>query len=142
MEKTMKKFLLAVLAIFGVVSITACTVEAETFKIAMITDAGDIDDKSFNQGTWEGIEEWALENEVSYKYYKPTEVSDDAYVAAIDLAVTGGAEIIVTPGFLFEPAIYTAQTKYPDVKFVLIDGVPHPTHCVCIRNKIKINPTW
>lgn len=122
----MKKFLLAVLAIFGVVSITACTVEAETFKIAMITDAGDIDDKSFNQGTWEGIEEWALENEVSYKYYKPIQVSDDAYVEAIDLAVTGGAEIIVTPGFLFEPAIYTAQTKYPDVKFVLIDGVPHP----------------
>ncbi|NDG53586.1 MAG: BMP family ABC transporter substrate-binding protein, partial [Flavobacteriia bacterium] len=80
MEKTMKKFLLAVLAIFGVVSITACTAEAETFKIAMITDAGDIDDKSFNQGTWEGIEEWALENEVSYKYYKPIQVEDAAYV--------------------------------------------------------------
>jgi basic membrane protein A and related proteins len=53
----------------------------------MITDSGDIDDKSFNQGTWEGIVEFAEANDLRYKYYKPTEVSDNAYVAAIDLAV-------------------------------------------------------
>jgi len=96
------------------------------YLIAMVTDAGDIDDKSFNQGTWEGIVEFAEKYNISHKYYKPTEVSDDAYVAAIDLAVASGAEIVVTPGFLFEPAIYTAQTKYPGVRFVLIDGTPHP----------------
>ena len=100
--------------------------ENSKFEIAMITDAGDIDDKSFNQGTWEGIVEFAEANNLTHKYYKPTEVSDDAYVAAIDLAVAGGAKVIVTPGFLFEPAIYAAQSKYPDVIFVLIDGVPHP----------------
>jgi basic membrane protein A len=92
----------------------------------MITDAGEIDDKSFNQGTWEGIVEFAEANDLTHKYYKPTDVTPEAYVAAIDLAVTGGAKVIVTPGFLFESAIYTAQTKYPEVIFVLIDGVPHP----------------
>ena len=46
-----------------------------------------------------------------HKYYKPTEVSDDAYLAAIDLAVAGGAEIVVTPGFLFEAAIYACSNK-------------------------------
>jgi len=120
----MKKLLVLFVLLAGVVSLASC--EAQTYEIAMVTDAGDIDDKSFNQGTWEGIVEFAEENNLTYKYYKPTEVSDDAYVAAIDLAVAAGAKVVVTPGFLFEPAVYTAQTKYPDVIFVLIDGVPHP----------------
>lgn len=120
----MKKLLVFIVLLAGVFTLAAC--ETSTYEVAMITDAGEIDDKSFNQGTWEGIVEFAEENNLTYKYYKPTEVSDDAYVAAIDLAVAGGAKIIVTPGFLFEPAIYAAQTKYPEVFFVLIDGVPHP----------------
>jgi basic membrane protein A and related proteins len=124
----MKKILSVFVLLFTVVLLSSCELEVSTpsYKIAMITDAGDIDDKSFNQGTWEGIVKFAKENDLTHKYYKPTEVSDNAYVTAIDLAVSGGAEIIVTPGFLFEPALYTAQEKYPDVKFVLIDGVPHP----------------
>jgi basic membrane protein A len=95
------------------------------YQIAMVTDSGGIDDKSFNQGTWEGIIEYAEAHGKTYKYYKPAEVSDAAYLAAIGLAVSGGAEIVITPGFLFETAIYEAQTLYPNVKFVLIDGEPH-----------------
>ncbi len=97
----------------------------EGYELAMITDSGEIDDKSFNQGTWEGIIAFAEANGLTYKYYKPTEVSDNAYLAAIDLAVQGGASVVVTPGFLFEPAIYDAQDKYPDIKFILLDGTPH-----------------
>lgn len=98
---------------------------AETYEVAMITDSGTIDDESFNQGTWEGIVEFCTANGLTYKYYKPAEVSDTAYLAAIQLAVQGGAQVIVTPGFLFETSVYTAQTQYPNVKFILIDGVPH-----------------
>lgn len=43
----------------------------------------------------------------------------------MELAVKGGAKVLVTPGFLFEEAVYKAQDIYPEVKFVLIDGVPH-----------------
>jgi basic membrane protein A len=121
----MKKILVLFLIAIGTLTLASC-VEAQTYEIAMITDAGEIDDKSFNQGTWEGIVEFAEANDLTHKYYKPLEVSTDAYVAAIDLAVAGGAKVVVTPGFLFEPAVYVAQDKYPDVKFVLIDGVPHP----------------
>ena len=96
------------------------------YEIAMITDAGDIDDESFNQGTWEGIVEYAEENDLTHKYYKPAEVSDEAYGETIDLAIEAGAKIVITPGFLFESAVYAAQTKYPEVMFVLIDGVPQP----------------
>jgi basic membrane protein A len=124
----MKKILSIGILLLGVITLSSCELidVATTFEIAMITDSGDIDDKSFNQGTWEGIVEFAEANDLTHKYYKPTEVSDTAYIAAIDLAVAGGAKIVVTPGFLFETAIYAAQTKHPDIKFVLIDGVPHP----------------
>lgn len=102
---------------------TSCA--GSTAEIALITDKGNIDDKSFNQGAWEGVVEFAKANNISHKYYKPEEASDAGYLASIDLAVKGGAKVVVTPGFLFEVAVYEAQTKYPDVKFILLDGAPH-----------------
>ena len=99
------------------------TKEAST-KLALITDVGTIDDKSFNQGSWEGLKKYADENDITCKYYKPSEKSDKACLTAIDLAVKGGAKVIVTPGFLFERPIFEAQTKYPDTKFVIIDAAP------------------
>ncbi|MCI5704826.1 BMP family ABC transporter substrate-binding protein [Candidatus Pseudoscillospira sp. SGI.172] len=93
--------------------------------IAMITDKGDINDKSFNQGTWEGIQAYCEANGKECKYYKPVEATTDAYTAMIEQAINDGHKIIVTPGFLFEEPIYNVQDKYPDVSFILIDGNPH-----------------
>ena len=127
----MKKIVAVLLVLVLVFSLAACgggeteTPEPTTYEIAMITDVGTIDDKSFNQGTWEGVVAYAQENGVSHKYYKPTEQSTDAYLAAIQLAVEGGAKVVVTPGFLFEEPIYLAQELYPEVNFILIDGTPH-----------------
>ncbi len=100
---------------------------SEGAKIALITDKGNIDDKSFNQGAWEGVVEFAERENISHNYIKPEDATDDFYLAAIDLAVEGGAEVVVTPGFLFEVAVYQAQDKYPDVKFILLDGAPRNT---------------
>ena len=69
-----------------------------TYELALITDVGDIDDQSFNQFSYEGVKKYGDENGVTYKYYKPAEGTTDACVAAIDLAVKGGAKLIVTPG--------------------------------------------
>ncbi len=99
--------------------------KTDTYELALITDVGTIDDKSFNQGAWEGVEAYAKEKGLTYKYYQPTGKSDDEYLTQIDLAVKGGAKIIVCPGFLFEVPIHTSQTKYPDVNFVILDGAPH-----------------
>jgi len=99
--------------------------DSNTFEIAMITDKGNIDDKSFNQGTWEGVLKFAEDNNITHQYIKPEEFSDAGYLAAIDNAVTAGAKVVVTPGYLFEVAVYEAQTKYPEVKFILLDGEPH-----------------
>lgn len=127
----MKKILATAMALIMVcVMLAACGSNAGSknsggFEIALITDKGNIDDKSFNQGSWEGVVKFAEENKVTHKYYKPEEATDAGYLASIDLAVTGGAKVIVTPGFLFEVPVYEAQTKYPNVKFILLDGVPH-----------------
>jgi basic membrane protein A and related proteins len=126
--KKVLSLLLSSILIFGLATLTGCSSKdsgTSTYDIAMITDIGTIDDKSFNQGTWEGIVSYAEKNKITHKYYKPTEQSTDAYLAAIQLAVQGGAKVIVTPGFLFDEPIYKAQDLYPNVKFILIDGTPH-----------------
>ena len=119
----MKKILSVLVLLVVAAVLVACG--PREYEIAMITDSGDIDDRSFNQGTWEGIVEFAEENDKTYKYYKPSAITFDAYVSAIGLAVEGGAKVIVTPGFLFENSVHKAQSLYPEVKFVLIDGAPH-----------------
>jgi basic membrane protein A len=135
----MKKLLLLVAALVLVLGLSACG-GADTYEVAMITDSGGIDDESFNQGTWEGIEEFCDANDLTYKYYKPLEVSDDAYLEAIRLAVEGGAKIVVTPGFLFESSIFAAQDEFPDVKFVLIDGTPHSADYSEFRTEDNVMP--
>ncbi len=107
-------------------------------EIALITDKGNIDDKSFNQGSWEGVVKFAEENNITHQYIKPEEASDAGYLAAIDNAVSGGAKVIVTPGFLFEVPIYEAQTKYPDVKFILLDGEPHTADYATYETKSNV----
>lgn len=127
---TMKKLFSLLLAGAMVFSLAACGQQGgaasdEQYEIALITDLGSIDDKSFNQGCWEGVVEYATANDKTHKYYQPTEKSVDAYLASIDLAVQGGAKVVVTPGFLFEEPIYKAQEQYPDVTFILVDGTPN-----------------
>lgn len=142
----MKKMLAIVMSILLVGMVAAgCGSKSPTtpttpsgFEIALITDKGNIDDKSFNQGAWEGVVKFAEGAKITHKYYKPEEASDSGYLAAIDLAVTGGAKVIVTPGFLFEVPMYDAQTKYPNVKFILLDGAPHTADYKTFETKSNV----
>lgn len=97
----------------------------DKYEIALVTDVGNIDDKSFNQGTWEGVEAYAKEHNISYNYYKPSEDSTAARLESIKTAIETGAKVVVCPGYLFEEAVYQMQTQYPEVQFLLIDGEPH-----------------
>jgi basic membrane protein A len=99
--------------------------DGDSFELALITDLGTIDDGGFNQGSWEGLVEYANEHSITSKYYQPAAQGDDAYLNAIDLAVQGGAKVIVTPGYMFETPLFVAQDRYPDTKFVLLDGSPN-----------------
>ena len=97
------------------------------YVIAMVTDVGQLKDKSFNQGTWNGVKLYANETGKSYKYYQPANgdsATDEDRYQAYKAAIDGGAEVIVAPGFLQEAAMVRAASEYPDVKFVFIDGYP------------------
>jgi basic membrane protein A and related proteins len=99
--------------------------EKEAIKVGMVTDAGTIDDKSFNQGTWEGILKAEDELGIKAKYLKPAGTTEAEYLKEIGNLYDAGYQFIVTPGFKFETAVFQAQDKYKDAKFVIIDGNPH-----------------
>lgn len=122
----MKKRVLAlVMAVLMVTVIAGCTSSAgNKFKVGMVTDSGTIDDKSFNQGTWEGAVKAADELKLDKKYLKPTGTTKADYLKEITNLYDAGFKFIVCPGFKFEAAIYDAQAKYKDAKFVFIDGAP------------------
>ena len=97
------------------------------YQVAFITDVGQLKDKSFNQGTYDGVKLYAANNGKSYKYYQPANgdaATDEDRIAAFELACSNGAEIVVAAGFLQEKALAAAAAKYPNIHFVFIDGYP------------------
>ena len=137
----MKKLLAILLAL--VLALATCSAFAEavdpdtiedtmtsadgTYELAFVTDVGQLKDKSFNQGTWNGVKAYAVENGMSYKYYQPAngdQATDDDRYDAMKAAVEGGAKVVVCAGFMQEAALTKAATEYPDAKFIFIDGYP------------------
>jgi len=95
------------------------------YEIAGVTDVGQLMDKGFNQGTYEGAQAYAEANGISYKYYQPangSDASDNDRIDAMKQAINNGAKIIVAPGFLQATALETVAKENPDVKFVFVDG--------------------
>lgn len=95
------------------------------YEIAFVTDVGQLLDKSFNQGTWEGVKKYAYDNKKSYKYYQPAngnQATDTDRYNAMKAAAQAGAKVIICAGYLQQEALKRAATEFPDVKFVFIDG--------------------
>ena len=98
-----------------------------TYEVAFITDVGQLKDKSFNQGTFDGVKLYAVANGLSYKYYQPAngnEATDDDRYDAMKAAVDAGAKVVVAAGFMQENALKKAAAEFPDTPFVFIDGYP------------------
>ena len=134
----MKRFLALLLALCMVFALCACgggdsgkkedpnagndyEVTNKDYKVAMITDYGDITDKSFNQTTYEACKEFCKDNGVAFKYYKPTDNNTDARVKSTEQAISEGYNIIVMPGYAFAGTLVEVAPQYPDVKFVALD---------------------
>ena len=132
----MKKFLAMILALVMALSLVACgggntttddpqnTDEPNTnteYKVAMITDYGDITDQSFNQTTYEACKAFADANGVEFSYFKPAGDNTADRVAMIESAVDQGFNVIVMPGYAFGGAIVEAAPQYKDVKFIALD---------------------
>ena len=126
----MKKILAMLLALVMVLSLAACggapapEAPAESgseYKVAMVTDYGDITDQSFNQTTYEACKAFCDANSIKFTYYKPAGDSDAERIAMIEKAVDEGYNVIVLPGFAFANAIAGTAPTYADVKFIALD---------------------
>ncbi len=136
----MKKFLALLLALVMVMGLVACgnsgdettapngsdpagtnPPAAGEYKVAMVTDYGDITDQSFNQTTYEACLKFTSENNIPFVYYKPSGDSTAERVAMVDAAVADGYNIIVLPGFAFGETLAEVAPLYPEVKFIGLD---------------------
>ena len=127
-----KKFLALALSALMVTGLVGCGSNSNsgdssetTLKVGMVTDSGTIDDKSFNQGTWEGIKKAEKDLGIDKYYMQPSGETEANYLTEIQNLYDAGFKFIVTPGYKFETAIYKAQEQYEDAKFVILDGAPH-----------------
>ena len=99
--------------------------KVETIKVGMVTDAGSIDDKSFNQGSWEGVLQFASKHDnVETQYIQPKGETLQDYLEAIDNLILAGNEVVVMPGLKFEETANVVAQDYPEIEFILIDGQP------------------
>lgn len=127
----MKKNLLLLLAAFlSLMVIIGCTKEEtagdpkvaeSSFSIALVTDTGGIDDRSFNQGTWEGVLRVAKDVNAATVYAQSN--SDADYIPNLSTFAEDGHDIIVAPGFLFSEAIAEVAKNFPSQQFLIIDTV-------------------
>src|SRR6185437_1825656 len=95
------------------------------FLGCMVTDTGGINDKSFNQSAWQGMQQAQAANpSVQVKYLQSTSQSD--YVPNINSFLSQKCGIVVTVGFLMADATKAAAQKNTDAKFAIVDNAYSP----------------
>jgi len=101
-------------------SSTGSAATTAKFLGCMVTDTGGINDKSFNQSAWQGMQEAAAANpNITVKYLQSTTQSD--YTTNINSFLGEKCGIIVTVGFLMGAATETAASAHPTQNFAIVD---------------------
>ena len=117
----MKKFLSLVLALCMALTVMSfASAEGKTIKIGMVTDVGGVNDKSFNQTSWEGLQALAAEDssfEVNYLESK----TDADYQTNINTFIEEGYDLIICVGYMLADATREAAQDNPDQLFAIID---------------------
>ena len=94
----------------------------DVYKIGMISDTGGVNDESFNQSTWEGLQqaqEKYGKDKVQVKYVESSQEAD--YTPNIETFVEEDLDLIIGVGYKMAGAIEEASKNYPDVQFAIID---------------------
>lgn len=127
----MKKIISILMCLVLTCCVFAGCTKQEDLKsdIVLITNGGAINDDGYNQSAWEGITAYADENSMTCRYFQP--VLEDGKITVeniekyVSLSAENGAEVIVLPGEEFAVSAYEIAATYPDIKFILIDAIPH-----------------
>ena len=133
----MKKLVSLILALAMVLCAVSFASADETYRVAMITDSGDITDQSFNQTTYEACKAFCEANGVDFNYFKPTGDSDAERIAQVEAAIDEGYNVIVMPGSPLAESWSRSRAAFTESSFKrrLIFTLP-PS-----RNSRRISPS-
>lgn len=102
-----------------------------SFRVGMVTDTGGIDDRSFNQSTWEGLQKFAEANDGAATNYLTSEQDAD-YVPNLTKFAEDGYDLTFAVGFLLASPLEEVAPQFPDSKFAIIDSVVEKDNVVSI----------
>lgn len=96
------------------------------FSIAMVTDVGGVDDKSFNQSAWEGIQQFGKENDLEkgdggYDYLESK--SDADYNTNLNNLIRRNFDVVFAVGALFEAPVKEIAAQRNEAQLAIVDGV-------------------
>ncbi|WLR43487.1 BMP family protein [Bacillus carboniphilus] len=112
--------------------------EKSDFTVAMVTDSGGVDDKSFNQSAWEGITEFGEENGLEkgkdgYDYLQSN--SDQDYLPNLNKLARSGFDLVYGIGYLLQEPVSEIAEQKPDTKFAIVDQVVEKDNVASITFK-------
>ncbi|RLL45371.1 BMP family ABC transporter substrate-binding protein [Oceanobacillus piezotolerans] len=111
--------------------------DTSDYQVAMVTDIGGVDDKSFNQSSWEGIQAWGEENGLEkgagFDYAQSNEKAD--YMPNLTRFVRDEYNLIFGIGFELKEDVQTAAEQYPDTNFALVDDIVDAPNAASITFK-------
>lgn len=113
---------------------TPDTEETAEFKLGMVTDEGGVDDRSFNQSAWEGMQAWADENGYgadAVDYFQSNDAQD--FVPNLNQAIQAEFDIIYGVGFQLAEAVEDVASSNPDQHFGIIDSVVEADNVISLN---------
>lgn len=96
--------------------VAACPV-----RIGLVTDTGGVDDKSFNQSSWEGLTKFAEDNNMTDCVAYLQSSSEADYIPNLSQFADEGYDLVMAIGFLFSSSVAEVAANYPDTKFLIVD---------------------
>jgi basic membrane protein A len=97
---------------------------SKNYTVAMVTDVGGVDDKSFNQSAWEGLEKWGKSHDMQkgkdgYNYFQSDSEAD--FATNFSQAVSAGYKLVAGVGYATHDSLVNAAKANKDTNFVLLD---------------------
>ena len=90
------------------------------YQVTMVTDMGGVNDQSFNELAWDGLQKLTKDTGIKTSYTESKQESD--YATNLDKAVDGGNKLVWGIGFAMADAVESAAKQNPDVNFAIIDN--------------------
>jgi basic membrane protein A len=124
---TKKLSVLLLVVLLASVVMTACAPAATStkLKVGLVTDTGGVNDKSFNQSAWVGVQKAMTDLNIDAKYIESKQPTD--YDKNIDAFASQKYDVIITVGFLMGDSTAAKAKQYPNIKFAIIDNQYYPT---------------